>query len=451
MGNLSLTTIKDIPTEIVNKELISFLNNDERFNFSLICKQFSKIEDEYYIPFASKLDSVYTLDGHTQWVTQVSFHPNNRYICSGSEDKLIKIWDLETGICIRTSNNFNDNIDDLCFSNDGKFIYSLQGQEIEKFDFELNSVQITNISSFTSFTGIDNQNFFSRKLSLSPSGDTLFLFSHLFLHTYLFDVDLNYITRLPDNGDNLCFPVKDRNFFYISNRLGTKIKYFEDYIQKSSPFDSRCIQHIKSSPNYELICTTSFYNKYSVIIQLFDSKTANLFLEFTVNLTVDDKIFSVFFSPDSKTLWLDYGNGKFSIWDINTKKCFKKIQLPVISLGKTNIIFSFDGKLLCAFPLQENDESSYDERLIGIWKIDYEQARKRTRRPHKRQRRVDGLIKKKSINRNYTRLKKTPRKLMKIYSIKQKKIKKTPRKLMKIYSIKQKKIKKSSKNSKKLY
>ena len=48
--------------------------------------------------------AVKTLEGHTSDVTSVAFSPNNQYVVSGSEDKTIRLWNVETGECIYFSN-----------------------------------------------------------------------------------------------------------------------------------------------------------------------------------------------------------------------------------------------------------------------------------------------------------------------------------------------------------
>lgn len=40
------------------------------------------------------------LRGHNSWVWSVSFHPNSKYLASGSQDETVKIWNVETGKCI---------------------------------------------------------------------------------------------------------------------------------------------------------------------------------------------------------------------------------------------------------------------------------------------------------------------------------------------------------------
>ena len=39
-----------------------------------------------------------TLTGHSDGVWSVAFSPNGTRIVSGSADKLVKIWDTETGV-----------------------------------------------------------------------------------------------------------------------------------------------------------------------------------------------------------------------------------------------------------------------------------------------------------------------------------------------------------------
>ena len=40
---------------------------------------------------------VCTLKGHRDWVNAVSFSPDGKFVVSGSDDTLVKIWNAETG------------------------------------------------------------------------------------------------------------------------------------------------------------------------------------------------------------------------------------------------------------------------------------------------------------------------------------------------------------------
>ncbi len=48
-------------------------------------------------------------DGHSNWVTAAGFSPDGTRIISGSWDNTIKLWDAESGSCIKTMANLPDN------------------------------------------------------------------------------------------------------------------------------------------------------------------------------------------------------------------------------------------------------------------------------------------------------------------------------------------------------
>mmetsp|Transcript_39442 Transcript_39442/g.29132 ORF Transcript_39442/g.29132 Transcript_39442/m.29132 type:complete len:104 (+) Transcript_39442:1157-1468(+) len=58
---------------------------------------------------------VLTLSGHDNWVNDLAFHPNGRFLLSVSDDKSIRIWDLSNGRChrkiLQAHENFLSSID----------------------------------------------------------------------------------------------------------------------------------------------------------------------------------------------------------------------------------------------------------------------------------------------------------------------------------------------------
>ncbi len=59
--------------------------------------------------------------GHTHVVTSVAFSPDGRFLLSGSRDKTLKIWDLQTKRLERTLANSTAGIATVAFSPDGQF------------------------------------------------------------------------------------------------------------------------------------------------------------------------------------------------------------------------------------------------------------------------------------------------------------------------------------------
>ncbi|MBE8988931.1 hypothetical protein IQ275_17430 [Nostoc sp. LEGE 12450] len=67
---------------------------------------------------------IHTLKGHDSSVTSVSFSADGKTLASGSYDKTIKLWNLETGKEIRTLKGHDSSVFSVSFSADGKTLAS---------------------------------------------------------------------------------------------------------------------------------------------------------------------------------------------------------------------------------------------------------------------------------------------------------------------------------------
>jgi len=61
-----------------------------------------------------------TLEGHRDWVNSVSVSPDGRRAVSGSADKTLRVWDLETGACLRTLEGHAHTVNSVSVSPDGR-------------------------------------------------------------------------------------------------------------------------------------------------------------------------------------------------------------------------------------------------------------------------------------------------------------------------------------------
>ena len=64
------------------------------------------------------------LTGHTDWVRSVAVSPDGKWAASGSDDKTVKIWDLESGECRATLVGHTNLVRSVAITPDGKLILS---------------------------------------------------------------------------------------------------------------------------------------------------------------------------------------------------------------------------------------------------------------------------------------------------------------------------------------
>jgi WD40 repeat protein len=64
------------------------------------------------------------LKGHQDWVRSVTFSPDGQYIASGSDDKTIRLWDVQTGALAHELKGHQGMVRSVAFSPDGQHIAS---------------------------------------------------------------------------------------------------------------------------------------------------------------------------------------------------------------------------------------------------------------------------------------------------------------------------------------
>ena len=87
-----------------------------------------------------------TLTGHTTVVKYATFTPDGSKIVSASKDNKIKIWNVNTGECLKTLIGHNDYVNHISFSPDGGKIISSSSD---------GSIKVWNMSSGTCLQSID--------------------------------------------------------------------------------------------------------------------------------------------------------------------------------------------------------------------------------------------------------------------------------------------------------
>jgi WD40 repeat protein/serine/threonine protein kinase len=65
-----------------------------------------------------------TLSGHTSWVGDVMWSPDDRYIVSGAADNTVRLWDAATGEMLRVLSGHTRYVNNTAWSPDGRYIAS---------------------------------------------------------------------------------------------------------------------------------------------------------------------------------------------------------------------------------------------------------------------------------------------------------------------------------------
>ena len=68
--------------------------------------------------------SIQTFDGHAAGIYSVVASADRRWVLSASEDKTLRLWQTETGQCVRTLEGHADWVRSACLSLDGRLALS---------------------------------------------------------------------------------------------------------------------------------------------------------------------------------------------------------------------------------------------------------------------------------------------------------------------------------------
>jgi WD40 repeat protein len=70
--------------------------------------------------------------GHSSYVRSIAFSPDGKYLASGSRDKTIKLWSLESQKEVTTLRGHSLSVNSVAFSSDSKYLASGSGDNTVK-------------------------------------------------------------------------------------------------------------------------------------------------------------------------------------------------------------------------------------------------------------------------------------------------------------------------------
>ena len=120
----------------------------------------------------TKFKCLKTLRGHKESVYTLSYINDCSYIESGSDDRTIKVWDANTGKCLKTSEGREEfNFSSITYSPDSS-LYAWRTLEIID-DLDVEIIEIIDRNTNETLKTLYGHSFFVYSLSFSPDGSRI--------------------------------------------------------------------------------------------------------------------------------------------------------------------------------------------------------------------------------------------------------------------------------------
>lgn len=295
------------------------------------------------------------LRGHTDKVYSVSFSPDGKRIVSASADSTVRIWDAESGECLKVLDKQMGEVYSASFSPDGKRIVSApNGNYLRIWDSE---------------TGDSLKVIYSRYLwgensvSFSPDGKKILLSERNEKYLQLWDMETDERPKVLDGHtrdvNSACFSPSGKHI--VSASQDSTIRVWDVETGEGKVLDKYNKEACSASFSYNGKFIVSAY--MDGLIRIWDVETSKCIKE--INSLKYSRDCSVSFSPDGRFIvaaW--FGTGIISqkipvveIWDVETGE-HKEL---VSHAEKVNSVsFSPDGKRII---------SASDDKTIRIYDV----------------------------------------------------------------------------------
>ncbi|MCA2931148.1 MAG: hypothetical protein IM336_11940, partial [Microcystis sp. M018S1] len=244
------------------------------------------------------------LEGHDNSVLSVNFSPDGKTLVSGSDDKTIKLWNVETGKEIRTLYGHDNSVTSVNFSPDGKTLVSGSDD---------NTIKLWNVETGQEIRTLYGHDSYVSSVNFSPDGKTLVSGSYD-KTIKLWDVETGQEIRTLYGHDNFVYSVNfspdgktlvsgsnDKTIKLWNVETGQEIRTFKGH-------DSY-VYSVNFSPDGKTLVSGS----NDKTIKLWNVETGQ---EIRTLYGHDSYVWSVNFSPDGKTLVSGSNDKTIKLWNV---------------------------------------------------------------------------------------------------------------------------------------
>ena len=325
--------------------------------------------------------------GHTSYIRSVAFSQDSRILASGSDDKTIRLWDVETGQKLDTFAGLEGVVRSIAFSPDGMTLASVvkmdfsdtrkiklwdveTGQELHtlgSFEDPVRSIAFSPdgrwlTASFVSYDGLidgimrlwdvqTGQELTAESRSMSPVQSVAFCSTGELLASgcgdgtiRLWDVETGEEIRtltghtgsvssvaFSPNGKRLASGSRDKTIRLWDVATGKELRTLIGHMES--------VNSVAFSPNGRLLASGA----YDDTVKLWDAETGQELRTLTGHTS---SVESVAFSPKGRLLASGSNDETIKLWDVETGEELR--TLAGHTKGVTSVAFSPDGEILAS-------------------------------------------------------------------------------------------------------
>lgn len=294
------------------------------------------------------------LSGHSGWVRSITFSPDGEVLASASSDRTIKLWDYETGECLRTYTGHQSGVYSIAFSPSGDLIVSGSGDRTVRFwdcysDVcvkilyeQTNEVCCVAVSSQHQASSPDDP----LRIACVSLDQTMRLWEYpsgQCLKTWYGHTDWALPVAFSSDGKTLASGSNDKTVRLWNWQTGDCLKTLQGHTD--------FIYSLAFSPNGQILASGSTDSS----VRLWNVQTGECFQALQGHT---DWIDSVTFHPNGRILASGSADCTVKLWDIHTGQCIKTLTGHTEKLLGT--AFNPDGEILASCGV---------DQVIKLWDV----------------------------------------------------------------------------------
>jgi WD40 repeat protein len=295
-----------------------------------------------------------TFEGHSDEVQSVSISPDGRWALSGSNDKTLRLWELETGSCVRTFKGHEEEVYSVSISPDGRGCLSgSQDKMVRLWDL----VTGQHVRTFAGHRCPVNC------VSISPDGQWA-LSGGLDRSLRLWELGTGRCVRTFEGHEDPLLSAVLSVAISPDGRWGLSAKKSKETLRMWDLATGQCVRTFKGHTEFGTSVNISSDGLWALsgsadkTLRLWELATGKCVRTFEGHTST---VTSVCLSPDGRWALSGSGDNTVRLWELATGRCMRTFEGHTSSVNSVSI--SPDGRWLM---------SGSGDNTLHLWELDWE-------------------------------------------------------------------------------